>query len=74
MLFTAKKTLYEIVKQGNDYLMCVKANQQRLYRGIQQQSKTQQPLSCYQEHEQRHGRSTTWTVSVFDAVAAFGRE
>jgi len=71
---TAKKTLYEIVEQGNDYLVCVKANQQRLYRGIKQQSKTQQPLSCYQEREQQHGRSTTWTVSVFDGVAAFGHE
>lgn len=45
-----------------------------MYRGIKQQSKTQQPLSCYQEREQQHGRSTTWTVSVFDGVAAFGHE
>jgi hypothetical protein len=71
---TVKKTLHHIVKQGNDYLVCVKANQQRLYRGIAQQSKTQQPLSGYQEHEQGHGRSTTWRVSVFDGAAAFGHE
>lgn len=71
---TVKKTLHQIVAQGNDYLVCVKANQQRLYRGIEQQAKTNQPLSCYQEHEQGHGRSTNWHVSVFDAVAAFGHE
>lgn len=65
---TAKKTLYEIVKQGNDYLVCVKANQQRLYRGIEQQFKTNPPLSYYQEHEPGHGRNTTWCVSVFDGV------
>jgi hypothetical protein len=74
MRCTPKKTLHQIVKQGNDYLVCVKANQGRLYRGIGQQSKTQQPLSQYQEHEGGHGRSTTWTVSVFDGVAAFGHE
>ena len=74
MRCTLKKTLHQIVKQGNDYLVCVKANQQRLCRGIQQQSKTQQPLSCYHEHEQKHGRSTTCTVNVFDGVAAFGHE
>lgn len=71
---TAKKTLHQIVKQGNDYLVCVKANQQRLHRGIKQQAKTQQPLSQYQEHKQGHGRSTNWHVSVFDGVAAFGHE
>lgn len=71
---TAKKTLHQIVKQGNDYLVCVKANQQRLYRGIEQQSKMNQPLSCYQKHEQGHGRSTNWQVSVFNGVAAFGHE
>ena len=54
--------------------MCVKANQQRLYRGIEQQFKTSQPLSHYQEHEQKHGRNTTWCVSVLDGVAAFGHE
>lgn len=74
MRCTLKKTLHQIVTQGNDYLVCVKANQPRLYRGIEQQSKTDQPLSYYQEHEQSHGRSTTWRVSVFDAVAAFGHE
>ena len=74
MRYTLKKTLHHIVKQGNDYLVCVKANQQRLYRGIQQQAKTEQPLSQYQEHEQAHGRNTTWTVNVFDAVTAFGHE
>lgn len=62
------------MKQGNDYLVCVKANQKRLHRGIEQQAKTNQPLSRYQEHEQGHGRSTNWRVSVFDAVAAFGHE
>ncbi|MBD1843493.1 ISAs1 family transposase [Cyanobacteria bacterium FACHB-63] len=72
--YTVKKTLHQIVKQGNDYLVCVKANQQRLYRGIEQQSKTNQPSSGYQEHEQGHGRSTSWQVSVFDEVAAFGHE
>lgn len=72
--YTVKKTLHQLVKQGNDYLVCVKANQQRLYRGIAQQSKTQHPLSCYQEQEQGHGRSTTWKVSVFDGVTAFGHE
>ncbi|MBW4421954.1 MAG: ISAs1 family transposase [Myxacorys californica WJT36-NPBG1] len=66
--------MHRIVKQSNDYLVCVKANQGRLYRGIQQKWKTQQPLSCYQEHEGEHGRSTTWRVSVFDGVAAFGHE
>ncbi len=74
MLCIVKKTLHQIVKQGNDYVVCVKANQGRLYRGIGQQSKTQQPLSQYQEQEQRHGRSTTWQVSVFDGVNAFGHE
>lgn len=73
MLCTVKKTLHQIVKQGNDYLVCVKANQQRLYRGIKQQSKTQQPLSQYQEHERAHGRSTHWTASVFDAISAFAQ-
>jgi predicted transposase YbfD/YdcC len=66
--------LHQIVQQGNDYLVCVKANQQRLYQGIVQQFQTNQPLSQYQEHEQQHGRSTTWQVSVFDGVAAFGHE
>ncbi len=71
---TAKKTLHQIVKQENNYLVCVKANQGRLYRGIEQQWKTNQPLSQYQEHEKAHGRSTNWYVSVFDGVAAFGHE
>lgn len=74
MLRTAKKTLHQLVKQGNDDLVCVKANQQRLYRGIEQQSKTNQPCSCYQEHQQEYGRSMNWSVSVFDAVAACGWE
>jgi hypothetical protein len=64
MRCTAKKTLHQIVKQGNDYLVCVKANQGRLHGGIKQQFMTKQPLSQYQEHEQGHGRNMNWTVSV----------
>lgn len=57
------------MEQGNDYVVCVKANQRRLYRKIEQHWQTHSPDSRFQHHERAHGRDTTWTVSVFDPVA-----
>ncbi len=53
---TVKKTLEQIVAQQNDYLVCVKANQGRLYQWIESQWQTSLPCSVYQEQEQSHGR------------------
>lgn len=54
--------------------MCVKANQKRLYRWIEQQSQVAQQCEVYQHSEQRHGRTITWRVAVFDDLGDFACE
>jgi predicted transposase YbfD/YdcC len=63
-----------LVEQGNDYVVCVKANQGRLYHWIEGQWQKGQPQSSFQNHERRHGRETTWTVSVFEQLGDFAQE
>ncbi len=74
MLCTVKKTLKQIVEQHNDYLVCVKANQERLYRWIEQQWQTRLPESVYQVQERSHGRNMRWRVSVFEELGEFATE
>lgn len=69
----SKKTLQLIVSQGNDYVVCAKANQKRLYRWIEQQWRTAQPCSHFCHTERGHGRTLTWTVAVFDALGNFAQ-
>ncbi len=54
--------------------MCVKANQGRLYRWIEQQWQANQAESVYQTQEQSHGRIVQWRVSVFKQLGVFARE
>lgn len=70
----SKKTLEQIVKQGNEYVVCAKANQGRLHRWIEGQWNQNQPCSSYQEREQSHGRMTSWTVAVFADLGDFDAE
>lgn len=55
-------------------MVCVKANQGRLYRWIERQWQKRQPQSCFQHHECAHGRDTSWTVSVFEQLGDFAQE
>lgn len=71
---TAKETIQQIVEQHNDSVVCVKANQRRLYRWIEQQWQNSPPESVYQDHERSHGRMVQWRVSVFESLGEFAAQ
>jgi hypothetical protein len=66
--------LQQLIEQRNDYLVCVKANQGRLHRWIEQQWQDHPPESVYQQQEQSHGRRLQWRVSVFKQLGGFATQ
>lgn len=64
-LHCQKETTQTIIESGNDYLVAVKKNQPKLYQALETVSKSESPLSVYQEKEQSHGRKVERKVSVF---------
>lgn len=62
-----KKTIETIVATGNHYVAQVKGNQKLLFQEAQAIIVAQEPLDCYEEHENDHGRESSWYLSVFDA-------
>lgn len=65
---TAKKTVKQLREQGGHYLLCVKANQPKLYAWLVTFS-DQHPASDVSEHdEQTHGRQVHRRVSVYHQV------
>lgn len=71
---TPKKTLKQIVRQRNDYLVCVKTNQPSLYEWIKQLWQTSQPCSLFHEQEQTHGRIVSRRTLVFDCLGEFAQQ
>ena len=71
---TLKKTLEQIIRQHNDYLVCVKTNQRRLDEWIEQLWLTSVPCSICQDLEQSHGRIVSRRICVFDDLGEFAQE
>lgn len=53
---TVKKTLQQVVSQGNHYVVTVKGNQGKLSRHFDQVQMTQQPTTKTVEYDRSHGR------------------
>lgn len=53
------------MRQGNDYVVQIKANQKKLHQQLQQQAQTSL-LSVDFQHEQTRNRQTTRVASVFE--------
>ncbi|UIE37251.1 ISAs1 family transposase [Leptodesmis sichuanensis A121] len=66
---TVKKTVKTIIHQGNDYLICVKANQKSLYERVQAISADCAPVSVYRSTESTRQRQVERIVEVFDCLA-----
>jgi len=64
-LHAQKKTVELIHRQGNDYVISVKANQKRLYEQLQHLAHTPAVDSVHLHTEQTRGRQTTRIASVF---------
>ena len=64
-LHCQKKTLDKIVDKGNNYLVKVKNNQKNLFKAIENQCRTQEPLKVYQEKDRTRGREVHRRVEVF---------
>ena len=62
----SKKTVEQIIHNGNDYVIAVKANQPNLHKQIQKNTQQSLPVSTYTSVEKVHGRSTERCISVFD--------
>lgn len=60
-----KKTLELLIEAGNDYLVCVKANQKRLYQGIEQRWQQDKPCSTYSYTQCTHGRLVHRRVQIY---------
>jgi predicted transposase YbfD/YdcC len=66
---TVKKTLSAIIGSGNDYLVCLKQNQPKLYHAAEHLMAQQPMRDCYERREGRHGRRERRVVSVWDVAA-----
>lgn len=65
----SKKTVKLIVERGNDYLICVKANQKRLYEQIKTNTSQSPPTSIDITQERTRSRTTQRRVSVFENLS-----
>lgn len=57
------------METGNHYVAQVKANQKTLFQETKRAASQQTALSVFRETGKGHGRSSEWSVSVFDASA-----
>lgn len=62
-----KKTVDQIVDSGNHYVLQVKRNQKTLFNEIEETIVNETPLDHYEEWEKDHGRTSHWSVRVFNA-------
>lgn len=68
-LHCQKKTLDKIVEKGNNYLVKVKNHQKKLFKAIENQCQTEEPLKVYQEEDRTRGREVYRKVEVFSRTA-----
>lgn len=61
----SKKTLEQIIERGDDYLVCAKANQPKLYQAIEAAWQQGDAWSCYEYTQQGHGRTVHRRVQVY---------
>lgn len=59
-----QKNVQQIIEQGNDYLITVKANQGKLFEALQVHFEQAPPLSQTTQAEQTHGRQIQRTITV----------
>lgn len=66
---TPKKTVAQIIRSGNDYLITVKGNQPKVFEQLQTQFEQAPAQNVDSQTEQTRDRQTQRTVSVLDHVA-----
>jgi len=69
MPYTPKKTVEQIIRSGNDYLIAVKANQPKLFEHLQQQFEQFEPQDVATEVERTRNRTIERIVSVCTQVS-----
>jgi predicted transposase YbfD/YdcC len=67
---TAKKTIQQLVEQGNHYVVTVKGNQGTLKQQFEQVQSAQRPVSAHVELDPSHGRWVERWTRVYAAPAA----
>ena len=70
MRCTVKKTLQQLVEQGNHYVVTVKGNQGNLKKQFEQVHKTQTPTAKHTELDCSHGRWVERFTQVYAASTA----
>lgn len=68
MRYTPKKTVEQIIRDGNDFVIAVKGNQPKLYEHLQAQFEQHEAQSVDDQTEQTRDRITQRSVSVLDTV------
>ncbi len=62
---TPKKTLEAVLESGNDYVVCVKANQKQLYEHLQTYERYLEPMAQHTQETQARGRLEYRKVKVY---------
>ena len=70
MPYTAKKTVQQLVDQGNHYLVTVKGNQGNLKKQLEQVQTAQTPKTQATELDRSHGRWVERCTRVYEAPTA----
>jgi len=68
-----KKTTEIIINGKNDYIVAVKKNQIKLYKLLEEKTKTQIPVSETYEHEVNRDREITRRVEVFEDLGCINQ-
>jgi predicted transposase YbfD/YdcC len=63
-----KKTVELIIRQGHQYVICVKRNQRKLHKNMIKTTETKEALSEDNRVEKGHGRCETRITRVFDVL------
>lgn len=70
-LHAQKKTIQTVLKQGNDFLIALKANQGRLLQALLSMRLEQEPEQVESTHEVSRNRSITRTLRVYACAGRF---